>query len=226
MSRNRRPQLPVDLDRLRVPRAIGLSVTWRAGRRLDGGNIRMSEGVADHLREACKTTLTRVRGSQARPYSPDMHLETEEILYANDPDLITESPLADVLFAEQPLSTISARSLPDRPFGPLRRDLHWPRRSGRLRPQDEPKAQCPRRPHVPPAREHADRRRQTGVHTRPELRPDRDAGRRHRSRPGSVQAPVQRRRRPCSRRFPSGSGRSPTTFHLPAKAPRCSRRRR
>jgi hypothetical protein len=115
MPRNRH-RLPIDLARLRAPRSLGLTVAWRAGRRLDAGDIRMSESVADHLRSAVTTTLARVRESDLRPYGPDMHLETEEVLYVNDADLVSASGLGDVLFPDQPLQTISARTLPERPL--------------------------------------------------------------------------------------------------------------
>jgi hypothetical protein len=115
MPRNRH-RLPIDLARLRAPRSLGLTVAWRAGRRLDAGDIRMSESVADHLRSAVTTSLARVRESDLRAYGPDMHLETEEVLYVNDADLVSASGLGGVLFPDQPLRTISARTLPERPL--------------------------------------------------------------------------------------------------------------
>lgn len=115
MPRNRH-RLPIDLERLRAPRAIGLTVAWRAGRRLDASDIRVSESVADHLRDAVTTTLAQVRERDLRAYGPDMQLETEEALYVNDADLVSESGLAAVLLPDQPLQTISARTLPERPL--------------------------------------------------------------------------------------------------------------
>jgi hypothetical protein len=116
MPRRRRPPLPVDLAQLRVPRAIGLRVAWRSGRRLDAGDITMVESVAEHLREAARATITRMRESDLRAYNADMQLEPEEALFVNDEDLISSSALNDILFPDEPLPTISARTLPERPL--------------------------------------------------------------------------------------------------------------
>jgi hypothetical protein len=116
MPPRRAPQLPVDLGRLRIPRALGLRVAWRVGRHIEGGDIRMSLSVAEHLHEAARATITDIQEGELRSYSADMYLEAEETLYANDPELIATSPLNNVLFPEEPLPTISARSLPERPL--------------------------------------------------------------------------------------------------------------
>jgi hypothetical protein len=115
MPRNRR-HLPVDLAALRVPRNLSLTVVWREGRHLAAGEIRMSESVAEHLRNAVAATLERMRGGTLRVYSPDMHLEVDEVLYADDADLVADSALRDVLIPEEPLVTVSARTLPERPL--------------------------------------------------------------------------------------------------------------
>src|ERR687887_265207 len=98
MPPRRRAQLPVDLGRLRIPRALGLRVAWRVGRHLEGGDIRMSPSVAEHLREAARTTITHIQEGELRPYGADMYLEAEEALYVNDAELIATSPLNAILF--------------------------------------------------------------------------------------------------------------------------------
>jgi hypothetical protein len=115
MPRNRH-RLPIDLGRLRAPRTLGLTVAWRTGR---PARRRRHPHVRKRRRSPARrdhNDTRAVRESDLRAYGPDMQLETEEVLYVNDADLVSESRLGEVLFPDQPLQTISARTLPERPL--------------------------------------------------------------------------------------------------------------
>jgi hypothetical protein len=76
----------------------------------------MDESVADYLREAARATVARIQEGDVRAYNADMQLEPEEALYVNDAELISTSALNEILFPDEPLPTISARTLPERPL--------------------------------------------------------------------------------------------------------------
>lgn len=105
---------PPDLTALEIPDELSLIVGWRHGEQFAGGEVRVAGSVATHLRSACERTLARISDREARPYTPDMHLEDEEVLIAADPDLIADSPIAAILLPTAPLPLINAQSLPSR----------------------------------------------------------------------------------------------------------------
>jgi len=108
---------PIDLDAL-LAEAEGLSliVVWKRGRGVDGAEIRVADDVAEHLHDACATTVERVKERQLRPYNADMHLEDEECIVVNDDALIAESRLAEFIVPTAPLDIMNARALPRRSF--------------------------------------------------------------------------------------------------------------
>jgi hypothetical protein len=105
---------PIDLDSLQIPEQLSLIVVWKHGERFDGGEVRVVTKIADHLRDACETTVERMRESELRDYTPDMLLEEGEALVASDPDLVADSPLAAIVLPTSPLRVINAQSLPRR----------------------------------------------------------------------------------------------------------------
>lgn len=105
---------PFDLDRLEVPEEFTLAVAWKQGDGFAGGEVRVAASVAGHLRAACSRTVDRIRQRDLREYTADMHLEEEEALVAADPDIVADSPLAEIVLPTGPLPLINAQSLPKR----------------------------------------------------------------------------------------------------------------
>jgi len=105
---------PLDLGALEIPNEFSLIVVWKVRDGFDGGDVRVAQSVAGHLRSACKRTVTRIRERELREYTPDMHLEDEEALVSTDTDLVADSPLAALLLPTAPLALINAQSLPRR----------------------------------------------------------------------------------------------------------------
>jgi hypothetical protein len=105
---------PVDLDQLEIGDELSLIVAWKRGQGFEGGEVRVADAVAEHLTEACWRTIERIEQRELRAYSPDMHLEDEEVLVVRDDELVADSPLAEVVLPAAPLDLLSSRSLPDR----------------------------------------------------------------------------------------------------------------
>jgi hypothetical protein len=109
-------ELIAALEDLEVPEALSLIVGWKQNRGFTGGEVRVAARVGTHLRSACERTLERVSSREPRSYTPDMQLEEEEVLIANDPDLVADSPIAAIVLPTEPLPVIGAGSLPSRPL--------------------------------------------------------------------------------------------------------------
>jgi hypothetical protein len=108
---------PLGLDQLHLPEDLGLIVAWKQGDGYDGGEVRITPNVAEHLRQACHRTLDAIREREERPYTPDMHLEAgDETLVVEDPQLIGDSQVAAIVLPTQPLQVLNASSLPRRPL--------------------------------------------------------------------------------------------------------------
>jgi hypothetical protein len=105
---------PVDLGALEIPDEFSLIVVWKVRDGFDGGEVRVAQSVAGHLRSACKRTVARIRERELREYTPDMHHESEEALVSADTNLIADSPLAALLLPITPLALVNAQSLPRR----------------------------------------------------------------------------------------------------------------
>src|ERR1700704_1984001 len=103
-------ELPFDLATLEVPDELTLVVGWKRRDGFAGGEMRVAASVASHLRAACEETIKRVSASERRLYTPDMHLEEEEVLVAADPDQVADSPLAEIVLPTEPLPLINAQS--------------------------------------------------------------------------------------------------------------------
>jgi hypothetical protein len=106
----------LDPRTLSVPDALSLVVAWRRGARLQGGEIRINAAVAAFLRRACDQAVQRVRDGRVRPYNADMILEDDEVIEIFDQGMIEESVLRPILLSNEPLDTIAARLLPQRPL--------------------------------------------------------------------------------------------------------------
>jgi hypothetical protein len=107
-------ELPFDPATLEVPEELTLVVGWKRSDKFAGGEVRVAASVASHLRAACEETVKRVSTRERRLYTPDMHLEEEEVLVVTDPDQVADSPLAEIVLPTEPLPLINAQSLPRR----------------------------------------------------------------------------------------------------------------
>jgi hypothetical protein len=116
MPRNRGPEPPLDLATLELSDAISLVVAWREAGSLAGGEVRIADDVAAHLREACAATLERLQEAELVPYTAETVLEQNQALYVADRRLVRESPLNSILLTDAPLRLVNARSLPSRPL--------------------------------------------------------------------------------------------------------------
>jgi hypothetical protein len=105
---------PIQLDQIETQGDLRLIVVWPRGDGFDGGQVRVADAVAGHLRSACERTLERMNSRDLRAYDPDMHLEQEECLVLADPALVADSPVADIVLPTHPLRLVSSRSLPKR----------------------------------------------------------------------------------------------------------------
>ena len=114
MPRNRGPSPPVDLADLELPVEISLLVAWRRGRALESGEIRVADGVANHLREAAARTLGRLQEAELVPYTAEIVLEEDQALYVTDDEVVGESPFTAALLPQEPPALLNARSLPER----------------------------------------------------------------------------------------------------------------
>jgi hypothetical protein len=103
--------LPIDLAALEIPDECSLIVVWKQSGGFAGGEVRVAQSVAAHLRSACEHTVERIRERDLRAYTPDMQLEDEEALVAADADLIADSQLAALVLPTTPLTIINAQSL-------------------------------------------------------------------------------------------------------------------
>lgn len=103
-----------NFDQLEAAESFSLVVAWHRGKTFDGGELRVSNEIGDHLRKACAATIDRLRELDVSPYSADMQLEEEERLEAEDPQMIRDSPLAQLLLGTQRRRLYNARSLPTR----------------------------------------------------------------------------------------------------------------
>lgn len=97
---------------LEVPEDLSLIVGWKHRDRFAGGEVR----VPAASRFTCDTTIEQILHSELRLYTPDMHLEDEEVLVAPEPDLVADSPLAAIVLPTEPLQVINAQSIPRRRY--------------------------------------------------------------------------------------------------------------
>jgi hypothetical protein len=105
---------PIDLDGFAVPEELTLIVAWEQGESLVGGQVRTVKKVGAHLRSAAQKTVEIVNARELRAYTPDMQLEDEEAISVVDPELIGDSPVAEVVLPTTPPQLVSAQSLPKR----------------------------------------------------------------------------------------------------------------
>ncbi len=105
---------PIEFAALEIPDEFSLIVVWKQRDGFAGGEVRVAQSVAEHLRAACEYTVERILERELREYTPDMQLEEEEALVASDPDLVADSPLATLVLPTAPLQIINAQSLPRR----------------------------------------------------------------------------------------------------------------
>jgi hypothetical protein len=114
VPRSVEPRPPLDLARLELPDQISLLVAWRRGRSLESGEIRVADGVAEHLRGAARRTLERLAAAELVAYTPEIVLEPDQALYAGDGALVAESPFTAAVLPRDPPQVLNARSLPER----------------------------------------------------------------------------------------------------------------
>jgi hypothetical protein len=102
------------LDEIDVTGAVQLIVAWPRGDSYESGYVKISKEVGDHLRIACKTTISQLQARKGRKYFADMALDREEYLHLKDENLVSDSAVADAVLPAGRVQTITSRSLPER----------------------------------------------------------------------------------------------------------------
>jgi hypothetical protein len=85
------------VDKLELPDELSLIVAWQQRDGYEGGEVRILKNIVEHLLAACERTVERIAACEPRAYTPDMQLEENEVLVVDDPQLVGDSQVAEIV---------------------------------------------------------------------------------------------------------------------------------
>lgn len=116
MPKTKVPAWNFDPDAVGTGGNVTLIVARRSGKSLKGHRVSLHQDVAAELRRVCNSTLETFKGRTAKPFDPDIDIDSDQYLTAADAVVDIDASVRKLVDGESGLPFLSADQLPKQGF--------------------------------------------------------------------------------------------------------------